>query len=96
MRVVAVLAGLKPGRGLYTNVEFCAGVVMDLCGLPREMFTATFAAVRVVGWSANIMEQARDAKIIRVLAGYGGPQTRGPAPVGAGPREVSIERFGLG
>ncbi len=36
---VAVLAELKPGRRLYTNVEFFAGVVMHTCGIPREMFT---------------------------------------------------------
>ena len=40
----AILAELKPGRELHTNVEFYAGVVMELCGLPREMFTPTFAA----------------------------------------------------
>ena len=42
-RVVEILAELKPGRELHTNVEFYAGVVMELCGLPREMFTPTFA-----------------------------------------------------
>ncbi len=41
--VVDTLAELKPGRELYANVEFYAGVVMDRCGLPREMFTPTFA-----------------------------------------------------
>ena len=40
---VEVLAELKPGRQLYTNVEFYAGVVMHSCGIPREMFTPTFA-----------------------------------------------------
>ena len=50
-RVVEILAELKPGRELHTNVEFYAGVVMELCGLPREMFTPTFAVARVVGWS---------------------------------------------
>ncbi|MET8904693.1 citrate synthase/methylcitrate synthase [Streptomyces sp. NPDC004538] len=72
-RVEAILAELKPGRELHTNVEFYAGVVMELCGLPREMFTPTFAAARVVGWSANILEQARDSKIIRPAARYVGP-----------------------
>jgi citrate synthase len=71
--VEAVLAELKPGRELHTNVEFYAGVVMELCGLPREMFTPTFAAARVVGWSANILEQAEDSKIIRPVARYVGP-----------------------
>ncbi|MEU2715965.1 citrate synthase/methylcitrate synthase [Streptomyces sp. NPDC007205] len=73
-RVEAILAELKPGRELHTNVEFYAGVVMELCGLPREMFTPTFAAARVVGWSANILEQAADSKIIRPVARYVGPQ----------------------
>ncbi|MFE9097093.1 citrate synthase [Streptomyces sp. NPDC007264] len=72
-RVEAVLAELKPGRELHTNVEFYAGVVMELCGLPREMFTPTFATARVVGWSANILEQAEDSKIIRPAARYVGP-----------------------
>ncbi|MFC9925774.1 citrate synthase/methylcitrate synthase [Streptomyces sp. NPDC127190] len=73
-RVEAILAELKPGRELHTNVEFYAGVVMELCGLPREMFTPTFAAGRVVGWSANILEQAADPKIIRPVARYVGPE----------------------
>ncbi|MFJ9732146.1 citrate synthase/methylcitrate synthase [Streptomyces sp. NPDC101169] len=72
--VEAVLAELKPGRELHTNVEYYAGVVMELCGLPREMFTPTFAAARVVGWSANLLEQAADPKIIRPVARYVGPE----------------------
>ncbi|GGT60493.1 citrate synthase/methylcitrate synthase [Streptomyces coeruleorubidus] len=77
--VEAILAELKPGRELHTNVEYYAGVVMELCGLPREMFTPTFAAARAVGWSANILEQAEDTKIIRPVARY-----VGPAPQGSG------------
>ncbi|MET9458654.1 citrate synthase/methylcitrate synthase [Streptomyces canus] len=73
-QVEAILAELKPGRELHTNVEFYAGVVMELCGLPREMFTPTFASARVVGWSANILEQAADSKIIRPVARYVGPR----------------------
>jgi citrate synthase len=82
-RVEAILAELKPGRELHTNVEFYAGVVMELCGLPREMFTPTFAAGRVVGWSANILEQARDSKIIRPAARYVGPPAPVAVPAGA-------------
>src|SRR6185503_664392 len=43
-KAIEVLAELKPGRKLYTNVEFYAGVVMDACGVPRQMFTPTFAS----------------------------------------------------
>ncbi|MET7357784.1 citrate synthase/methylcitrate synthase [Streptomyces sp. NPDC005562] len=78
--VEAILAELKPGRELHTNVEFYAGVVMELCGLPREMFTPTFASARVVGWSANILEQARDSKIIRPAARYVGEAPPVPVP----------------
>ncbi|MET8452728.1 citrate synthase/methylcitrate synthase [Streptomyces sp. NPDC005209] len=79
-QVEAILAELKPGRELHTNVEFYAGVVMELCGLPREMFTPTFAAARVVGWSANILEQAEDPKIIRPVARYVGPEPPATVP----------------
>ncbi|MEU9113387.1 citrate synthase/methylcitrate synthase [Streptomyces sp. NPDC048483] len=79
-RVEALLAELKPGRELHTNVEFYAGVVMELCGLPREMFTPTFCAARIVGWSANILEQAEDSKIIRPAARYVGPPPPQPVP----------------
>ncbi|MFD7107985.1 citrate synthase/methylcitrate synthase [Streptomyces celluloflavus] len=82
-RVEALLAELKPGRELHTNVEFYAGVVMELCGLPREMFTPTFCAARVVGWSANILEQAEDSKIIRPAARYVGPPAPQPLPATA-------------
>lgn len=79
-RIEAILAELKPGRELHTNVEYYAGVVMELCGLPREMFTPTFAAGRAVGWSANILEQAEDTKIIRPVARYVGPEAPAPLP----------------
>jgi citrate synthase len=82
-RVVEILAELKPGRELHTNVEFYAGVVMELCGLPREMFTPTFASSRVIGWCANILEQARDSKIIRPAARYAGPVPPQPVPSAA-------------
>jgi citrate synthase len=71
-RVLELFAELKPGRKIHTNVEFFAGVVMELCAIPRDMFTPTFAASRVVGWCANVLEQANDNKIIRPSARYVG------------------------
>ncbi len=79
-QVLALLAELKPDRELYTNVEFFAGVVMEQCGLPREMFTPTFASSRVIGWTAHILEQARERKIIRPAARYTGPTPPVPIP----------------
>ncbi len=77
---LAVLAELKPDRPLYANVEFYAGVVMDRCGLPRDMFTPTFAVSRVIGWCANIAEQAEERQIIRPAARYVGPVPPEPVP----------------
>ncbi|OYO20831.1 citrate synthase/methylcitrate synthase [Enemella dayhoffiae] len=79
--VVAALAELKPGRELYANVEFYAGVVMERCGLPRELFTPTFAVARVVGWGANVLEQNRSSKIFRPSARYVGRPAPQPVPV---------------
>lgn len=78
--VVDVLSELKPGRDLYANVEFYAGVVMEHCGLPRELFTPTFASSRVIGWCANVLEQAADNRIIRPSARYVGPPPPQPVP----------------
>jgi len=79
---VGVLAEVKPGRRLYTNVEFFAGVVMHTCGIPRSMFTPTFAAGRVIGWCAHVMEQAGDNRLIRPAARYVGPPPPQPVPPG--------------
>ncbi len=77
---VRVLDELKPGRRLYTNVEFYAGIVMDRCGIPRELFTPTFAASRVIGWCAHILEQAADNRLIRPSAQYVGDPPPQPVP----------------
>lgn len=79
--ITAVLAEAKPDRQLYANVEYYAGVVMSLCGLPRELFTPTFAVSRVVGWCANIAEQAAERYIIRPAARYVGPEPPAPVPL---------------
>jgi citrate synthase len=71
--VVAELARRHPERRLVTNVEYWASVVLEAAGVPRSLFTSTFAVARVVGWTAHILEQAADAKIIRPSAHYVGP-----------------------
>lgn len=77
---VDVLTELKPGRRLYTNVEFYAGVVMHSCGVARELFTPTFAASRMIGWTAHVLEQASHNRLIRPSARYVGPAAPEPVP----------------
>lgn len=88
-KVLALLTELRPDRELFTNVEFYAAVVMESCGLPREMFTPTFASSRAIGWCAHILEQARDRKIIRPSARY-----VGPAPLRDRPSTASADSEG--
>jgi citrate synthase len=76
--ILRVLRAHKPDHPIQTNVEFYAAVVMELCGMPREMFTPTFTVSRVVGWSAHILEQAAANKIIRPSARYVGPPPARP------------------
>jgi citrate synthase len=73
-KAVEVLEELKPGRMLYPNVEFYSGVVMEMIGMPPALFTPTFACSRVIGWTAHILEQAADNRLIRPSASYTGPE----------------------
>ena len=80
----AALAELQerhPERVLATNVEFWSAVVLDYAGVPPDLFTPMFSCARVAGWSAHIMEQKREGKLIRPTAEYVGPGPRSPDEV---------------
>ena len=72
--ILAVLTEWRPDQRIVTNVEFWAGVVLELVGLPREMFTPTFSVSRSIGWSAHVVEQHAEGKIMRPSARYVGPE----------------------
>jgi citrate synthase len=63
----------SPDRVLETNVEFWAAVVLELAGIPPDMYPAMFGCARVAGWSAHIVEQKRTGRLIRPSARYVGP-----------------------
>jgi citrate synthase len=63
----------KPGARLYTNVEYYSAVVLEGVGLPRDLFTPTFAVARTAGWTAHALEQAADNRLIRPDVEYIGP-----------------------
>ncbi|CAH2716925.1 Citrate synthase 1 [Neobacillus rhizosphaerae] len=69
---VKVLEELKPGRALYTNVEFYAAAIMKAINMDAELFTPTFTASRIVGWTAHVLEQAENNTIYRPQAKYNG------------------------
>ncbi|HEX8083864.1 MAG TPA: citrate synthase 2 [Solirubrobacteraceae bacterium] len=73
---LAELKARKPDRVLATNVEFWSAVVLDTAEVPADMFTSMFTCARVAGWSAHILEQKREARLIRPTAKYVGPPPR--------------------
>ena len=70
---LALLEEQKPGRRLYTNVEFYSAVLLASVGLPGDLFTPTFAVSRAAGWTAHILEQVGNNRLIRPEADYTGP-----------------------
>jgi len=62
----------RPGAKLFTNVEYYSAVVLEAVGLPRELFTPTFAVARTAGWTAHALEQAADNRLIRPDVEYVG------------------------
>ena len=70
---IALLDELKPGRRLYTNVEFYSAALLSSVGLSGDLFTPTFAVSRVAGWTAHILEQVQNNRLIRPEADYTGP-----------------------
>ena len=70
-----------PERPQSTNVEFYSAGVLQAIGLPKEYFTPTFAVARVAGWSAHVLEQAANNRIIRPQSEYIGPEPRKPVPL---------------
>lgn len=69
---ITVLEEFKPGRSLYTNVEFYAAAIMKALNLDPELFTPTFTASRIVGWTAHVLEQADGNTIYRPASRYVG------------------------
>jgi citrate synthase len=74
--VLRVLADMKPGRVLKTNVEYYAAAVLQGVGLPPDLFPSVFALARHAGWTAHSIEQAGANKLIRPDMRYTGPAER--------------------
>jgi citrate synthase len=73
---LAELQARRPDRVLATNVEFWSAVVLDFAEVPAELFTSMFTCARTAGWSAHILEQKREGRLVRPTAKYVGPPAR--------------------
>ncbi|QMT17621.1 citrate synthase/methylcitrate synthase [Planococcus maritimus] len=68
--ITHLLNAKKPGRALYTNVEFYAAAIMRSIQMPPVLFTPTFSIARIVGWTAHALEQQQDNVIFRPQSEY--------------------------
>ena len=70
----------KKGKPIYPNVDFYSGAVYRTLGIPNDLFTPIFAAARMPGWLAHIIEQQeKEQRLFRPKALYVGVETRTPA-----------------
>ncbi|MBN2908999.1 citrate synthase [Polycladomyces sp. WAk] len=68
-------------KGLKPNVDFYSASVYTYLGIPRDLFTPIFAMSRVSGWTAHVMEQYANNRLIRPRAEYTGPSNRSYIPI---------------
>lgn len=63
-------------KGLYPNLDFYSASAYHYCGIPTFLFTPIFVMSRITGWSAHIMEQRANNRLIRPTSEYIGPDAR--------------------
>jgi citrate synthase len=68
-------------RKLFPNVEFYSAPLLYSLGVPIDAMPGAFAVSRVVGWTANLMEQLPTMRLIRPQARYSGPETAKFVPI---------------
>jgi citrate synthase len=71
----------REGKKIYPNVDFYSASVYHCMGIPTELFTPIFAMSRITGWTAHILEQWANNRLIRPRAEYTGPQRLAYVPI---------------
>ena len=78
---IAVEKAVLRRRELYPNVDFFSAPLLYYLGIPTALDTCVFAASRIAGWTAHVVEQYQDATLIRPAAEYIGPKEAAFAPL---------------
>lgn len=68
-------------RKLYPNVDYYSAIVLDAVGIETDMMTPLFAMSRIAGWTAHIIEQWADNRLIRPRGNYIGPESQEWVPI---------------
>jgi citrate synthase len=71
----------RRGRKVYPNVDFYSAAVYEKLGIPTDLFTNIFACARIAGWTAHVLEQLADNRLIRPKAKYTGPEDLTVTPI---------------
>jgi len=71
---VAIMETMEKEKGLYPNVDFFSASVYYMLGIDTDLFTPIFAMSRITGWTAHLLEQWKDNRLIRPRAEYTGPR----------------------
>ena len=81
--LVAVMDAMKPyqRRGIYANVDFFAGVIYHLLGIPTDLFVPIFAVGRIPGWTIQVLEQYDNNILLRPLLSYTGEHEQEYIPI---------------
>ena len=76
--LVAVKDAMEPyrRRGINANVDFYAGVIYHLLGIPTDLFVPIFAVGRIPGWTIQVLEQYKNNILLRPLLHYNGEESR--------------------
>jgi len=69
-----VEAAVRAQKGLYANVDFYSASLYRMLGIPTELFTPVFAVSRIAGWTAHVLEQLGNNRLIRPESEYTGPR----------------------
>jgi citrate synthase len=69
-------------KHIHPNLDFPSGPAYYMMGFDIDMFTPFFVMARITGWTAHIMEQLADNRLIRPLSQYNGPAQRAVVPLG--------------
>ncbi|HET7558465.1 MAG TPA: citrate synthase [Limnochordia bacterium] len=78
-RLEATVAEEKPG--LYPNVDFYSASTYYMMGIPIDLYTPIFAVSRIAGWTAHVLEQYHNNRLIRPRAEYTGPKHQTWVPI---------------
>lgn len=75
------LARKLEGKPLYPNVDFFSASVYKMLGIPSDLYTPIFAMSRITGWTAHMLEQYADNRLVRPNALYEGASNREYVPI---------------